>query len=34
MDDVILGGMIKEAGMFYKVELEGPGEIKLLLGKT
>jgi hypothetical protein len=23
MDDVILGKMIKEAGMFYKMELEG-----------
>ena len=23
MDDVILGRMVKEAGMFYKVELEG-----------
>ena len=22
LDDVILGGMVKEAGMFYKVELE------------
>ena len=30
LDDVILGRMIKEAGMFYKVELEGAGEIKLL----
>ena len=23
MDDVILGRMVKEAGMFYKMELEG-----------
>ena len=23
MDDVILGKMVKEAGMFYKMELEG-----------
>ena len=27
----ILGRMIREAGMFYKMELEGPGEIKLLI---
>ena len=31
MDDVILGGMIKEAGVFYRIELEEPGEIKLLI---
>ena len=31
LDDVTLGRMVKEAGVFYKMELEGPGEIKLLI---
>ena len=31
MDDVILGGMIKEAGVFYRIDLEEPGGIKLLI---
>ena len=31
LDDVILDKMIKEAGVFYRIELEGAGEIKLLI---
>ena len=27
----ILGRMIREVGMFYKMKLAGPGEIKLLI---
>ena len=31
LDDVILGRMIREAGVFYKMGLERAGEIKLLI---
>ena len=31
LDDQILSRMIKEAGVIYRIELEGAGEIKLLI---